>query len=167
MNTNNVDTININNYFPTLQMLNVICEKDSRLNPSSQLLFRLLAEQANRNRWTDTFVFTLDDIERITHMSRPTIIKARQQLKNYGYIDFKGKPSRYIVYSLVNRNPDQSSAPKPPVRIQKYNTKEKNEQKRKEEPHHDANRNDSHSNRTTLSEAAKAEVERCLSKLGY
>ena len=158
------EPINISNYFATLNYFTEVCKKDRRLNPASQLLFRLLAENANRSRWTATFTYKLDDFEAVTGLPRETIRRTLQKLKNLGWIDFTGKPSKYTVYNPLGQEVQHSGTPTPPVIIQKYNTKEKNEQKRKEERPNDANPHDSRDNRRNLSEAAKAEVQRCLAK---
>ena len=92
---------------------------------------------------------------------------ARRLLKNLGYIDYKGNPSRYTVKSLVDCELDRSDTPKPPVKNIQTKTKERRKEERKEETRHDANLDNSRSNRATLSEADKAEVERCLKKFNY
>ena len=154
--------VNVNSYFPTLNAFELACCQDKGLTPSAQLVFRVLLEHANRSRWADAFAMSTEEIERITHLAHQTVMDARRCLKNHGYIDFKGKPSKYTIYSLVDNEVDNSQPPTPPVLIRKYN--ERNKQERKGEPPHDANSNHSGDNRSNLSDAAKAKVERCLAK---
>ena len=126
------EPITIQTYFPTLQAFNLACRQDKALTPPAQLLFRLLIEQANSSRWTDSFTLSVDEIEAITHLARHTIVDARRILKNKGYIDFSGNPSRYIVYSAVHCELHRDSSPTPPIKIPKYNTKRKRKEKEKE-----------------------------------
>lgn len=97
------EAVNFNSYFGTLRAFSSSCRRDSKLTPAAQLLFRLLIEEANSSFWQQSFVCTIDYLEDISHLSRPTIIDARRILKNRGFISFTGKPSRYTVYSLLNQ----------------------------------------------------------------
>lgn len=158
------EPINISNHFATLKAFNELCRKDRTITAATQLIYRLLIDECNRSRWNDGFTCRIEDIEAITGLARQTIVDARMRLKSKGLIDFTGKPSKYTVYCLVDNEVDNSDTPRPPVLKLENKTKEKNEQKRKEGSRNDTDLDDSSDNRGNLSEAAKAEVERCLAK---
>lgn len=164
------EPINISKHFASLRAFNELCRKDRTITAAAQLIYRLLIDECNRSRWTDGFTCRIEDIEAITGLARQTIVDARMRLKSKGLIDFTGKPSRYTIYCLVDNEVDNSGTPRPPELKLENKTKEKNEQKRKGERRNDADPDDSGDNRrdfgdTTLSEAAKAEVEQRLREL--
>lgn len=105
-------------YHQTLRAFKRLCRRDEKLTAAAQLIYRVLLDEANCSYWQDGFLCTLDELEAITHMSRRTIVDARQRLKDKGYIDFTGKPSKYTVYSLVNqevnREVNHSDTPQTP-----------------------------------------------------
>ena len=135
--------LTIKTYFPTLEAFKRHCRQDPKLTPTVQLIYRLLIEEANCNRWQENFLCLLETLEETTKMSRPTVVNARMVLKTKGYIDFWGKPTKYTVYSLVNnesnnelnnRRPPQT--PQGNTRIQLNKTiKERNKRKKGVTPH--------------------------------
>lgn len=101
------EAVKVSTYFSTLREFSKASRQDEKLTPAVQLVYRILMEEANRNYWQEGFKCLLDELEGVTHMSRPTIVNARMVLKTKGYIDFHGKPTKYTIYSLVNQGANQ------------------------------------------------------------
>ena len=93
--------ISVKTYFPTLKFFSEVCRHDRRLTPNTQLIYRLLLEKANSAMWADSFLCSDTDLHELSHVAKQTITDAKRTLKNLGYIDFGGKPTKYTVYSLV------------------------------------------------------------------
>lgn len=105
-------------YFKDMQQFLYNCRYDKRLQPRTQLVYRVLADLANKHFWTYPFAVSELDLKAITHInSNDDLRKAKQALKNMGYIDFYGKPSNYTIYSprvyQPVKEPVQSGTPSP------------------------------------------------------
>ena len=129
--------LNSANYYESMRQLIYNSRHDKRLTPGTQLVYRVLADICNANYWATTFEVSNAELKEVTHInSNEEITRIKRNLKNLGYIDFNGKPSKYTIYAppvkklvqrAVNREP-----PRPPYKTykQQNNLKKKG---RKEE----------------------------------
>lgn len=139
--------IGIKTYFPTLRTFSEACRHDKRLTPNTQLIYRLLLEKANSAMWADSFSCSDTDLHELSHVAKQTITDAKRTLKNLGYIDFGGKPTKYTVYSLVVQEVGNEVGDSATPCTPKYNTSKRKyasvkKKLRKEEsrkPRHDGN----------------------------
>lgn len=111
--------------------------RDKRLTPITQLVYRVLVDLANSHYWTYPLEVSDEELREITHIgSRETVTEAKRRLKNLGYIEYEGKPSRYVIFkaseSLVWREAREkacgrrpSSPEPPPPRKDKEDKQEK------------------------------------------
>ena len=127
--------------FQTLMLFNQRCRHDDRLTPATQLIYRVLIDFDNAAFWQDTFKCPTEELIRITGLARQTIIDCKRRLKSLGYIDFSGNPSKYTIYSLVDREIDHKvdrSGGKFNTSIQQHNTtlkKRTSREERQVKPH--------------------------------
>lgn len=119
------EAVSIRTYFQTVQNFRQQSRRDASLTAAAQLVYRVLLEEANRSYWAESFTCSLEKLEEITHLAHQTVIDARMRLKSKGYMDFRGKPSRYTLYSLVDERADEEVDNRPPPRTPNFNT-EKN-----------------------------------------
>lgn len=144
-----MDTVCNRNLFQSLRDFTAACRADKRITPHTQLVYRVLIDLANCAYWASPFEASDSDLKAITHInSNATINACKRTLKNLGYIDYFGKPTRYVVYSpvvhqVVNQAVDSAVPPDPPgVKHSNTNTNTSKKEMRKkesEEPRHDAN----------------------------
>ena len=82
------------------------------MNPLStgqvSLYFALL-HICNRSNWTEWFQAPNQVLSVLTGMSRSGILKARNELKQRGFIDFREKGTKATVYTLLIANSTQES----------------------------------------------------------
>lgn len=93
------EELNSTNYFQSMQQFLYNCRHDKRLTPATQLVYRTLVALSNSHYWAARFVVSDAELQEITHItSRQDITRIKRNLKNLGYIDFYGNPSKYMVY---------------------------------------------------------------------
>lgn len=113
------------------------------MNPLStgqvSLYFALL-HICNRSNWTEWFQAPNQVLSVLTGMSRSGILKARNELKQRGFIDFREKKTKATIYALLIANSTQESKQisvqeSKQKGVQKSNTlKEKDKDKEKNNP---------------------------------
>ena len=90
--------MNGKSYFKEMQQFVRNCTNDKRLNPLTQLVYRVLCDAANKNYWSDSFVITDSELMNITHIkSKQTLQGIKQRLISLGYIAYSGKPKAYSI----------------------------------------------------------------------
>ena len=99
--SSNAPILTVESHFQTLREFTNRCRRDKRLTPATQLVYRVLIDLANSSYWAETFVASDETLIEITHLSKQAVTVSKQRLKNLGYLTFRGKPSRYSVYTLV------------------------------------------------------------------
>ena len=129
--------LNSANYYESMRQLIYNSRHDRRLTPATQLVYRVLADFCNANYWATTFEVTNAELKEVTHInSNEEITRIKRSLKNLGYIDFSGKPSKYTIYrppvkravqGAVHREP-----PRPPYKTYKQQNYLKKKDKKEE-----------------------------------
>jgi len=112
-----------------IKQLNVFYDwlQCNRLSASAQLLYHTLLMINNRAGWADWFQRTNQAICGLIGIDEKTLIKARNELKQKGLIDFtagkkKGDITKYRLIDLSNYNGDYAGnfPPYPPVEPPAY-----------------------------------------------
>lgn len=82
------------------------------LNPLSagqvSLYFALL-HVCNKNRWSEWFQASNQVLNVLTGLSRSGILKARDELKKRGLIDFEGRGTKATTYKIMSDSKQEST----------------------------------------------------------
>ena len=110
--------MNGKSYFKEMRQFMRNCTWDKRLNPLTQLVYRVLCDAANLNYWSASFILTDSDLMNITHIkSKETLQGIKQRLIALGYITYSGNPKAYSIMPIPEYKPgspvDQESDRKP------------------------------------------------------
>ncbi len=93
------------NYMAELNAFDDWVDENESLSPTARLLYIQLLQRCNKARWIQPFTVSLSRLAFKTGLSISGVQKARNQLKQYGLIDWKSRSGQqsaeYTITSLV------------------------------------------------------------------
>ena len=128
------------NYMAELNAFDDWVDENESLSPTARLLYIQLLQRCNKARWIQPFTVSLSRLAFKTGLSISGVQKARNQLKQYGLIDWKSRSGQqsaeYTITSLVGTEYQQTYQQKEqqqyqqveqqPYHIERHKTKDIN-----------------------------------------
>ena len=100
------------NYMAELNAFDDWVDENESLSPTARLLYIQLLQRCNKARWIQPFTVSLSRLAFKTGLSISGVQKARNQLKQYGLIDWKSRSGQqsaeYTIISLVGTEYQQT-----------------------------------------------------------
>lgn len=100
------------NYMAELNAFDDWVDENESLSPTARLLYIQLLQRCNKARWIQPFTVSLSRLAFKTGLSISGVQKARNQLKQYGLIDWKSRSGQqsaeYTIISLVSTEYQQT-----------------------------------------------------------
>ena len=100
------------NYMAELNAFDDWVDENESLSPTARLLYIQLLQRCNKARWIQPFTVSLSRLAFKTGLSISGVQKARNQLKQYGLIDWKSRSGQqsaeYTITSLVGTEYQQT-----------------------------------------------------------
>lgn len=100
------------NYMAELNAFDDWIDENESLSPTARLLYIQLLQRCNKARWVQPFTVSLSRLAFKTGLSISGVQKARNQLKQYGVIDWKSRSGQqsaeYTIISLVSTEYQQT-----------------------------------------------------------
>ena len=122
------------NYMAELNAFDDWVDENESLSPTARLLYIQLLQRCNKARWIQPFTVSLSRLAFKTGLSISGVQKARNQLKQYGLIDWKSRSGQqsaeYTIISLVSTEYQQT------YQQQEQQTYQQVEQQPYQQPYH-------------------------------
>ena len=100
------------NYMAELNAFDDWVDENESLSPTARLLYIQLLQRCNKARWIQPFIVSLSRLAFKTGLSISGVQKARNQLKQYGLVDWKSRSGQqsaeYTIISLVSTEYQQT-----------------------------------------------------------
>lgn len=100
------------NYMAELNAFDDWVDENESLSPTARLLYIQLLQRCNKARWIQPFTVSLSRLAFKTGLSISGVQKARNQLKQYGLVDWKSRSGQqsaeYTIISLVSTEYQQT-----------------------------------------------------------
>ena len=100
------------NYMAELNAFDDWVDENESLSPTARLLYIQLLQRCNKARWIQPFTVSLSRLAFKTGLSISGVQKARNQLKQYGLVDWKSRSGQqsaeYTITSIVGTEYQQT-----------------------------------------------------------